>query len=141
MTLKFNPFSEVEYRVRLAERYLADAKGAFERGDFRGTVAASQLAAENAAKAVVAVYRVPSWSHDPSHELREAAAQMPASLKPLAEELASVAELFAPEHARADTATAKLGAAELPLWWRAAWVLHVEGFHEARLSGESEEGL
>jgi len=36
----------------------------------------------------------------------------------------------------ADSAAAKLGAAELPLWWRAAWVLHVEGFHEARLSGE-----
>jgi len=50
---------------------------------------------------VVAVYRVPSWSHDPSHELREAAAQMPASLKPLAEELASMAELLAPEHGRA----------------------------------------
>ena len=101
MTLKFNPLSEVEYRERLAERYLADAEGAFERGDFRGTVASSRLAAENAAKAVVAVYRVPSWSHDPSHELREAAAQMPASLKPLAEELASIAELLAPEHGRA----------------------------------------
>ncbi|MCC6065763.1 MAG: HEPN domain-containing protein, partial [Thermofilum sp.] len=73
MTLRLNPLSEVEYRERLAERYLADAEGAFERGDFRGTVASSQLAAENAAKAVVAVYRVPSWSHDPSHELREVA--------------------------------------------------------------------
>jgi len=64
-------------------------------------VASSQLAAENAAKAVVAVYRVPSWSHDPSHELREVAAQLPASLKPLAEELASVAELLALERGRA----------------------------------------
>jgi len=35
----------------------------------------------------------------------------------------------------ADAAAAKLGVSELPLWWRAAWVLHVEGFHEARLSG------
>lgn len=101
MTLRFTPLSEVRYRAKLAERYLADAEDAFKRGDFRGTVAASQLAAENAAKAVVAVYRVPSWSHDPSHELREAAAQMPASLKPLAEELASMAELLAPEHGRA----------------------------------------
>jgi len=101
MTLRLNPLSEVEYRAKLADRYLADAEGAFERGDLRGTVASSQLAAENAAKAVVAVYRVPSWSHDPSHELREVAAQMPASLKPLAEELASIAELLAPEHGRA----------------------------------------
>jgi HEPN domain-containing protein len=101
MTLRLNPLSEVEYRAKLADRYLADAEGAFERGDLRGTVASSRLAAENAAKAVVAVYRVPSWSHDPSHELREVAAQMPASLKPLAEELASIAELLAPEHGRA----------------------------------------
>ena len=36
----------------------------------------------------------------------------------------------------ADSAAVKLGAAELPLWWRAAWVLHAEGFQEARLSGE-----
>jgi HEPN domain-containing protein len=52
MTLRLNPLSEVEYRAKLAERYLADAEGAFERGDFGGTVASSQLAAENAAKAV-----------------------------------------------------------------------------------------
>jgi len=82
MTFKFNPLSEVEYRARLAERYLTDAEDAFKRGDFRGTVASSQLAVENAAKAVVAVYRVPSWSHDPSHELREVTALLPASLKP-----------------------------------------------------------
>jgi hypothetical protein len=33
-----------------------------------------------------------------------------------------------------DTVAIKLNIKELPLWWRAAWVLHVEGFHEARLS-------
>jgi hypothetical protein len=35
-----------------------------------------------------------------------------------------------------DAVAIKLDVSELPLWWRAAWVLHVEGFHEARLSGE-----
>jgi hypothetical protein len=35
-----------------------------------------------------------------------------------------------------DTVAIKLNIKELPLWWRAAWVLHVEGFHEARLSGD-----
>ena len=35
-----------------------------------------------------------------------------------------------------DSISAKLGVGELPLWWRAAWVLHVEGFHEARLGAE-----
>jgi len=101
MALKVNPKTEIGYRVKLAERYLADAENAYERGDLRGTVAASQLAAENAAKAVIAVYRIPSWSHDPSHELREVAEQIPPSAKALAEELASIAELLAPEHGRA----------------------------------------
>jgi hypothetical protein len=35
-----------------------------------------------------------------------------------------------------DTVAIKLNIKKLPLWWRAAWVLHVEGFHEARLSGD-----
>jgi hypothetical protein len=35
-----------------------------------------------------------------------------------------------------DTVAIKLNIKELPLWWRAVWVLHVEGFHEARLSGD-----
>jgi hypothetical protein len=35
-----------------------------------------------------------------------------------------------------DDIAIKLNIKELPLWWRAAWILHVEGFHEARLSGD-----
>jgi hypothetical protein len=35
-----------------------------------------------------------------------------------------------------DVIAMKLGINELPLWWRAAWVLHVEGFHEAKLNSE-----
>jgi HEPN domain-containing protein len=101
MAIRLDPRSEVGYRVRLVERYLRDAEDAYRRGDFRGAVASSQLAAENAAKAVVAVYRVPSWTHDPSHELRELVDQMPQALRPPAEELAKVAELLAPERGRA----------------------------------------
>jgi HEPN domain-containing protein len=101
MAIRLDPKSEVGYRVRLVERYLQDAEDAYRRGDFRGAVASSQLAAENAAKAVVAVYRVPSWTHDPSHELRELVDRMPQALRPSAEELAEVAELLAPEHGRA----------------------------------------
>ena len=38
---------------------------------------------------------------------------------------------------RAAEATAeKLGAEEFDLWWKAAYYLHVEGFHEARLNSE-----
>jgi HEPN domain-containing protein len=101
MALSYDPRSEVLYRVRLAELYLADAEVAYTRGDFRTTVASSQLAAENAAKAVIAVYRIPSWSHDPSHELREVADQVPETLRPLIEELADIAGTLAPEHGRA----------------------------------------
>jgi len=101
MTFKINPISEIGYRLKLAERYLMEAEDAYGRGDFRGTVSSSQLAAENAAKAVIAVYRIPSWSHDPSHELREIASQIPQNLKPQLEELAEIAGLLAPEHGRA----------------------------------------
>ncbi|WP_052886701.1 MULTISPECIES: PaREP1 family protein [Archaea] len=33
-------------------------------------------------------------------------------------------------------AAEKLGIEELALWWKAAYYLHVEGFHEARLDSE-----
>jgi len=100
MALVIDPESEVRYRVRLVEGYLREAEENFKREDFRATVAASQLAAENAAKAIIAIFRIPSWSHDPSHELREVISQLPQSLRPLAEELAGTAQLLAPEHGR-----------------------------------------
>jgi len=81
MVFKLNPESEVDYRVKLAERYLIDAEDSYKRGDFRGTVALSQLAAGNVAKAVIAVYRILSWSRDPSHELRELLELMPENLR------------------------------------------------------------
>ena len=99
--IKINPKSEVDYRMKLAQLYLGDAEDSHKREDTRGTVASSQLAVENAAKAVIAVYRIPSWSHDPSHELRDIIGQIPQNLRPLAEELADIAELLAPEHGRA----------------------------------------
>jgi HEPN domain-containing protein len=98
MMFKMNPKSEVDYRMKLAQQYLEESENAYRRGDIRSTVASSQLAAENAAKAIVAVYRIPSWSHDPSHELRDMIEQMPQNLRPLAEELARIAGLLAPEH-------------------------------------------
>ncbi len=68
--LMYDPIDEVNCRYRLAINYLREANEAFSRGgDWRGTIAAAQLSAENAAKAVIAVYRIPSRSHDPSSEL------------------------------------------------------------------------
>ena len=86
--------------MKLARYYLRDAENAFRRGDFRATVASSQLSAENSAKAVIAFYRIPSWSHNPAPELREIADQIPEDVKELALELADIAETLAPEHGR-----------------------------------------
>jgi len=41
--------------------YLEDAESSLRAGNFRGCVLSSQLATENAAKAVVATERAPSW--------------------------------------------------------------------------------
>ena len=80
--MRINPRHEVLYRLELAERYLKEAEEAYKRKDYRSTVASSQLSVENSAKAVIAFFRVPSWSHDPSHELR-AAEQYPRRCKAL----------------------------------------------------------
>jgi len=98
--LKLNPQSEVQYRVKLATRYLKEAEEAIKRKDYRNTVASSQLCAENAAKAIIALYRIPSWSHDPSHELLEITPNLKPKLRKLAEELAEIARKLAPEHGR-----------------------------------------
>ena len=99
--MKLNPQKEVRYRVELAKRYLREAEEAIKRKDYRNTVASSQLCVENAAKAIIALYRIPSWSHDPSHELLEITPQLKPELRKLAKELAEIARKLAPEHGRA----------------------------------------
>jgi len=101
MEFRIDPDHEISYRIRLAKNYLRDAEEAFLREDYRNTVASSQLAAENAAKAIIAVYRIPSWSHDPSNELRELLSNMPMNIRSFVEELAEITESLAPEHGRA----------------------------------------
>jgi HEPN domain-containing protein len=105
----FDPMDEVRYRYKLAINYLRDANEAFNRGDWRGTVANAQLSAENAAKAVIAVYRVPSWSHDPSGELKELVDRMPRELADLVIELANIAKRLAPEHGRSTYGEPSMG--------------------------------
>jgi HEPN domain-containing protein len=105
----FDPMDEVRYRYKLAINYLRDANEAFNRGDWRGTVANAQLSAENAAKAVIAVYRVPSWSHDPSSELQELVDRMPRELADLVIELANIAKRLAPEHGRSTYGEPSMG--------------------------------
>jgi len=80
---------------------LRDAEEAFIRGDYRSTAASSQLVAENVVKAIIAVYRIPSWSHDPSNELRELLTNMSMNIRSFVEELAEITESLASEYGRA----------------------------------------
>lgn len=100
---------EARYRLSLARGRLRRAAEALRRGDYLACISEAQLCAENAAKAVIAVFRVPSWSHDPSSELREVltrngrniAGRLGPELVGELEEVASAAEDLAPEHGRA----------------------------------------
>lgn len=100
LAVKMDPSREVAYRKMLATSYLEESRKAFGRGDWRGAVAHAQLAAENAAKAVISLYGVPSWSHDPSWELIEASSSLPGELRGYARRLADIAHKLFPEHAR-----------------------------------------
>ena len=99
--MRYDPRDEVLYRLRMARNYLEEVRRAMEAGDYRLVAEASQLAAENAAKAVIAVYRVPSWTHDPYHELMDLVRELPRELRTYARELAEIAHRLAPEHGRA----------------------------------------
>jgi len=114
--LKLNPSSEVAYRVRLAKGYLRDAEESYRRRDYRGTVASAQLYAENAAKAVMAVYKVPSWTHDPSHKLVEVTQSLDSSLRVLTEELTEIARRLAPERGRATYGKPTRGLTPWDIW-------------------------
>jgi len=98
MSLELNPGEEVTYRLALAREHLERARKRLSVEDWAGVVEAAQLAAENAAKAVIAHFHVPSWNHDPSRELQELVAQLPPALVGAALELATIARELAPEH-------------------------------------------
>jgi HEPN domain-containing protein len=57
--MSFNPLSEVRYRYRLAMEHLKRAERLFSLRDWVGTTSSAQLAVENFAKAVIAVFEVP----------------------------------------------------------------------------------
>ncbi len=98
--MKLNPINEILYRINLAKKYLEEAEKAYGRSDWRTTVSSSQLSAENSGKAVIAFYRIPSWSHDPSPELLEIISMMPSEMTERIEKLAEITRSLAPEHGR-----------------------------------------
>jgi len=102
-----NSQEEAERRIRISERHLKEAKEAWKRNDFPEVVGHSQLSVENAAKAVISCFRIPSWSHDPSQELRGAVREvdMDEWMRKRIESLADSAHILAPEHGRSDYGT------------------------------------
>jgi HEPN domain-containing protein len=98
--MRFDPQADVEFRIKLAREYFEDAEARLKGGDFRGCVQYSQLAAENAAKAVIATKRVPSWTHDPSAELLQLLGDFPPEKRERISRLAEISSKLAPEHGR-----------------------------------------
>jgi len=98
--MSFNPLSEIRYRYKLAVEHLERAERLFSLGDWAGAVSASQLAVENFAKAVIAVFEVPTWSHDPSNQLNSLTAKMSSDVADDVIGLAGLARELAPEHSR-----------------------------------------
>ncbi|WP_288104600.1 HEPN domain-containing protein [Thermofilum sp.] len=98
MSFELNPGEEVMYRLALAREHLERARKRLRVEDWAGVVEAAQLSAENAAKAVIAHFHVPSWSHDPSRELQELVTQLPTTLVGAALKLATIVRELAPEH-------------------------------------------
>lgn len=62
---------EVKYRVKLALGSLAEACHHFQEGKWVVCVSYAQLAAEDSAKAIIAIFRIPRPVHDQSNELNE----------------------------------------------------------------------
>jgi len=98
--VSLNPVSEAKYRRRLALDHLKRAEALFSIGDWAGTVSASQLAVENFAKAVIALFEVPTWDHDPSSQLNGLRDRIPSGARGIAEQLSFLAGNMAPEHGR-----------------------------------------
>lgn len=99
------PSNEAQYRVRLAEGFLAEARQDYGLLRWRSCVDNSQLATENAAKSALAALGPVGRTHDPARRLREAisAGRFGAAHHPLAEEIAEQAELLGPDvHVESD---------------------------------------
>ncbi|MEW6657112.1 MAG: HEPN domain-containing protein [Thermodesulfobacteriota bacterium] len=96
---------EVSYRLRLVLGFLEEARQDFTLERWRSCVDNSQLATENAAKAVLALLGPVGRTHNPSLLLREALAggEFPAEISSQVERLAECAELLGPDiHVQSD---------------------------------------
>jgi len=93
------PAEEARYRLRLAEGFLVEAREDATLKRFRSCVHNSQLVAENAAKAVLALTGPVGRTHNPGPALRAAiqAGLYAPELKDFAGQVAECAELMGPD--------------------------------------------
>ena len=98
--MSLDPEAEAKYRYRLARQHLIRAENLFRLGDWAGTVQFSQLAIGNYAKTIIALFEIPTWSHDPSNQLKRVMSKFPPNAINHLKELANLSEEVAPEHGR-----------------------------------------
>ncbi len=98
--MEVDPQEEVLYRLSLAKEHFESAGKRLKMEDWAGTVESSQLTVENAAKAIIAHFYLPSWSHDPSMELEEILNEIPNEIRGLVYKLIEIVKTLAPEHGR-----------------------------------------
>ncbi|MGQ9781859.1 MAG: HEPN domain-containing protein [Nitrososphaeria archaeon] len=98
--MSIDPIEEVKYRHTLAIQNLSRAENFYRLKDWAGAIHSSQLAVENFAKALIAVFEIPVWDHDPSNQLLRLKNRLPEEHANRLDELADITGAIAPEHAR-----------------------------------------
>jgi HEPN domain-containing protein len=90
---------EVEYRVRLADGFLGEARQDFGLGRWRSCVDNSQLAAENVAKAVLGLLGPVGRTHNPATLLMQALREgrVPSPVVPNVRRIAECARRLGPQ--------------------------------------------
>ena len=100
IVMSIDPIIEAKYRFRLAKQHLSRAERLFKLSDWVGVVQFSQLAIENFAKTLIALFEIPTWSHDPSNQLIRLINKFPQDTINNIQELANLVKEVAPEYGR-----------------------------------------
>ncbi len=112
---------EARYRLRLAQGFLGEARQDVELRRWRSCVDNSQLATENAAKAVLALIGPVGYTHEPGEILKEALKErrLPQTSENQVRRIAECAERLGPEvHIESDYGDEQ--------HWRTPWELFDE---------------
>ena len=95
-----DPQEEYEYRLNLSKEHFEESIKALSADAYVAAIHEAQLAIENAAKAVIALFKPPSWIHNPAPELRAIIKLLSEKdIKNLIEELVEISEMASPYHA------------------------------------------